>query len=88
MTGSPPVPRSRPRCGRRAPKKPRKLIAAIPIGPEDTLRRLAQRSDKLVCLRVPEDFYALSKFYLHFEQVDDAQVLEILRSHNPAPRKQ
>ena len=36
----------------------------------------------------PEDFYALSKFYLHFEQVDDAQVLEILRSHNPAPRKQ
>ena len=69
-------------------EKPRKLIAAIPIGSEDTLRRLAQRSDKLVCLRVPEDFYALSKFYLHFEQVDDAQVLEILRSHNPAPRKQ
>jgi predicted phosphoribosyltransferase len=69
-------------------EKPRKLIAAIPVGPEDTLRRLAQGSDALVCLRVPEDFYALSKFYLHFEQVDDAQVLEILRSHNPAPRKQ
>mgnify|MGYP001560512826 FL=1 len=69
-------------------EKPRKLTAAIPVGPEDTLRRLAQRSDALVCLRVPEDFYALSKFYLHFEQVDDAQVLEILRSHNPAPRKQ
>lgn len=65
-------------------EKPRKLIAAIPVGPEDTLRRLAQRSDELVCLRVPEDFYALSKFYLQFEQVDDAQVLEILRSHNPA----
>lgn len=69
-------------------EKPRKLIAAIPVGPEDTLRRLARRSDALVCLRVPEEFYALSKFYLHFEQVDDARVLEILRSHNPVPRKQ
>ena len=68
-------------------EKPRKLIAAIPVGPEDTCR-LAQRSDELVCLRVPEDFYALSKFYLHFEQVDDAQVLEILRSHNPAHHQQ
>ena len=62
-------------------EKPRKLIAAIPVGPEDTLRRLAQQADALVCLRVPEDFYALSKFYLHFEQVDDAQVII------PSPRK-
>lgn len=69
-------------------EKPRKLIAAIPVGPEDTLQRLAGQTDELVCLLAPEDFYALSKFYVHFEQVDDAQVLEILRSYNPAPRKQ
>ncbi len=69
-------------------EKPRKLIAAIPVGSDDTLRRLAQQADALVCLRVPEDFYALSKFYIHFEQVDDAQVLGILRTYNPAPRKQ
>jgi predicted phosphoribosyltransferase len=68
-------------------EKPAKLIAAIPVGPEDTLRRLAQQADELVCLRMPETFYALSQFYSHFEQVDDEQVLEILRTHNPAPRK-
>lgn len=61
-------------------EKPRKLIAAIPVGPEDTLRRLAQEADDLVCLRMPETFYALSQFYVHFEQVDDERVLEILRN--------
>ncbi len=66
-------------------QKPRKLIAAIPVGPGDTLRRLAQQADELVCLRMPETFYALSQFYVHFEQVDDAQVLEILKGHNPTP---
>lgn len=64
-------------------EKPRKLIAAIPVGPEDTLRRLARQTDELLCLRVPGVFYALSQFYGHFEQVDDAQVLEALRSYNP-----
>lgn len=69
-------------------EKPRKLVAAIPVGPEDTLRRLAQQSDESVCLLAPEDFYALSKFYVNFEQVDDAHVLDILRSHNPSSHKQ
>src|SRR3989338_1752526 len=61
-------------------EKPRKLIAAIPVGPEDTLRRLARQADELICLRMPEIFYALSQFYVHFEQVDDERVLEILRN--------
>lgn len=69
-------------------EKPRKLIAAIPVGPEDTLRRLAQQADELVCLRMPETFYALSQFYVQFAQVDDAQVLEILKGHNPTIPKQ
>ena len=61
-------------------EKPRKLIAAIPVGPEDTLARLARQADELICLRMPETFYALSQFYVHFEQVDDERVLEILRN--------
>ena len=60
-------------------EKPRELIAAIPVGPEDTLRRLGKQTDGLVCLRLPETFYALSQFYLRFEQVDDRQVLDILQ---------
>lgn len=59
---------------------PRRLIAAIPVGPEDTLVRLAREADELICLRMPEIFYALSQFYVHFEQVDDAHVLEILKN--------
>ncbi|MBI5149154.1 MAG: phosphoribosyltransferase [Candidatus Omnitrophica bacterium] len=68
-------------------EKPCKLIAAIPVGPEDTLQRLSKHADELVCLRMPETFYALSRFYSHFEQVEDDHVLEILRTHNPTPHK-
>lgn len=59
---------------------PKRVIAAIPVGPEDTLVRLAREADELICLRMPEIFYALSQFYVHFEQVDDAHVLEILKN--------
>lgn len=58
---------------------PRRLLAALPVGPPDTLKRLAQDADELVCLRAPSLFTAIGQFYLDFSQVEDAEVLEILR---------
>ena len=58
---------------------PRTLIAALPVGPEDTLRRLADEADLLVCLRVPRHFNAVGQFYLRFHPVDDEEVLRILK---------
>lgn len=61
---------------------PQQLIAAIPVGPRDTIERLEKHADELVCLKRPSVSYALSQFYADFTQVDDGQVLEILRSYN------
>ncbi len=69
-------------------QKPRSLIAAIPVGPKDTLERLAKQTDELVCLWCPETFYALSQFYMHFEQVDDEEVLKILKEFSSLPQAQ
>jgi putative phosphoribosyl transferase len=60
-------------------EKPKRLIAAIPVGPEDTLKRLADDADEVVCLRVPVFFGALSQFYSRFEQIQDEEVLNILK---------
>ncbi|XUX00978.1 MAG: phosphoribosyltransferase family protein [Dehalogenimonas sp.] len=60
-------------------EKPGKLIAALPVGPEDTIKSLARDADELVCLRSPADFGAVGQFYRRFEQLDDADVLDILR---------
>ena len=57
---------------------PIRLIAAIPVGPEDSLCKVAEDADELLCARVPDFFYALSQFYAQFDQIEDKQVLEIL----------
>jgi len=60
-------------------EKPALLVAAIPVGPEDVVRRLSKDADEMVCLRTPPIFSAVGQFYLRFEPVDDADVLKILR---------
>jgi putative phosphoribosyl transferase len=60
-------------------EKPSLLVAAIPVGPEDVLGRLAKEVDEMVCLRAPRFFSAVGQFYLRFEPVDDDEVLRILK---------
>ncbi|MGD0353631.1 MAG: phosphoribosyltransferase family protein [Dehalococcoidia bacterium] len=60
-------------------ERPALLVAAIPVGPEDVVRRLAEDVDEMVCLRTPSFFSAVGQFYLRFEPVDDADVLKILK---------
>jgi putative phosphoribosyl transferase len=60
-------------------EKPALLIAAIPVGPEDVIRRLSEDVDEMICLRAPQFFSAVGQFYLRFEPVDDADVLKVLK---------
>lgn len=60
-------------------EKPEKLVCALPVGPEETIERLSKACDELVLLRLPPSFAAVGQFYLRFEQVEDEEVLEILR---------
>ena len=59
-------------------QKPKKLIAALPVGPQETITRLAEDADEMVCLRAPYSFAAVGQFYIRFEQVEDDQVARIL----------
>lgn len=60
-------------------EQPKSLIAALPVGPKDSLQRIAEDADELICLRVPPFFSAVGQFYLDFAQVTDEEVTEILR---------
>lgn len=59
-------------------EQPEKLIAAMPVGPEDTIRRLAKDVDEMLCLRAPPLFAAVGQFYQQFYPVEDEDVLRIL----------
>jgi predicted phosphoribosyltransferase len=60
------------------------VIAAVPVGAIDTIERLAPGADELLCLRAPEDFGAVGRFYRQFDQVSDETVVAILERHRPA----
>ncbi|ABD68148.1 phosphoribosyltransferase [Rhodoferax ferrireducens T118] len=59
--------------------KPAQLICAIPVSPPDTLAKVADLADEVVCLEAPPFFQAVGQFYQHFPQVDDDEVIELLK---------
>lgn len=61
-------------------QNPRRLVVAIPVGPSDTIERLSRLAE-VVVIEAPELFSAVGEFYNDFEQVDDSEVIEILRKH-------
>jgi putative phosphoribosyl transferase len=72
-------------------EKPQKLVVAVPVGPEDTIMKLADMVDEVVCLRAPPSFGAVGQFYQHFYPVEDEDMLRILseeyRKQNSTPGK-
>jgi putative phosphoribosyl transferase len=59
---------------------PRRLVAAIPVAPQESLSALHSRVDELVVLATPEPFLAVGHHYHAFPQVDDAEVLAYLKA--------
>jgi len=56
-----------------------KIIAAIPVGPPDTLARIHHLVNELVVLHQPSPFQAVGLHYEDFTQVEDEQVCQYLR---------
>lgn len=56
-----------------------RIVVAIPVGPVETCERLREIADDLVCLQMPEPFYAVGTWYERFNQVEDDEVRALLR---------
>lgn len=61
-------------------QKPAKLIVATGVGPADTVESLRVLVDQIICLNIPDNFYAVGQFFSYFPQVEDAQVIECLNA--------
>lgn len=55
-----------------------KIVAAIPVGPPDTMQRIRQLVDELVVLHQPFPFQAVGLYYEDFTQVKDDEVCQCL----------
>jgi len=50
--------------------KPKQVIVAVPVAPEDAVRRLSKFAT-VVCLEMPDPFYAVGNFYRDFDEVTE-----------------
>lgn len=67
--------------------KPKRLVGAIPVGPEETIRVARSRVDELVVLATPEPFWSVGSHYTDFAQVNDREVVEYLNLAEDALRE-
>ncbi len=58
--------------------KPKRLILAVPVSPQETLGYLKKFVDDVICPYTPSPFYAVGEWYAEFGQVTGQTVREIL----------
>lgn len=62
-------------------QKPKELILAVPVCPEEVAPQFIELVDKFYCILKPEVFYAVGQFYEEFGEVEDSEVLKILDNY-------
>jgi putative phosphoribosyl transferase len=63
-------------------KKPRKLVVAVPVASMQAAERIEKEVDEFICLYTPSPFYGVGRFYQDFSQVDDDEVVNLLKELN------
>lgn len=58
---------------------PQRIVVAVPVAAPEALAAVKAKADETVCLLMPEHFYAVGQFYDEFPQVDDEEVIRLLR---------
>jgi len=59
--------------------EPARLLLAVPVAPASAWEWLRTVVDEIVCLDLPEPFAAVGGFYRNFAQVEDVEVVRLLR---------
>ncbi len=62
-------------------RKPKKIIIAIPVAPNETVELLKNEVDKVVTILIPptSNFTSVAQFYDNFEEITDDKVVKIMK---------
>jgi len=61
-------------------ERPSRIVVAVPVGAPESVARLREVADDVVCLEMPPDFRAVSLSYDDFSPTTDAEVMECLQA--------
>lgn len=65
-------------------QKPLSIIVALPVAPPSALNKIKQLEvvSIVICLQAPINFHAVGQFYEEFNQVNDQEVIKLLKEVN------
>lgn len=66
---------------------PRSVIVAVPVAPPSRIEPMHQLCDQVICLHASESFSGIGQFYDDFKQVEDQEVLELLKRGSEHERR-
>ena len=65
-------------------RRPARIVVAVPTASAEALESLRKEADEVITLEPPEEFLgAVGAHYIEFEQVEDAEVKELLSARIP-----
>jgi putative phosphoribosyl transferase len=63
-----------------------RVVVAVPVASTEAVHSLRPLVDQLVCLSVPEPFFAIGIWYHDFDQTSDGEVIDLLQRAEAARR--
>ena len=63
---------------------PKKIVAAIPVCPQETVGTVEKAVDEAIIIETPERFASVGAFYQNFKQLTDKDTAELLRKNKNA----
>jgi len=65
-----------------------RIIVAAPTASREAVAELERSADLVAVLSVPEPYIAVGRWYEHFPQIDDREVVELLAAHRRQRERQ
>jgi putative phosphoribosyl transferase len=65
-----------------------RVVLAVPVAPEVTVRIAEEVADEVVCLESPTPFFGVGEWYRDFSQVSDEEVMARCNGRSRVPRDQ
>lgn len=59
-------------------REPRRIVVAVPVASSESVSALERVADAIVCIAMPEPFYAVGLYYADFRQLEDDDVTRLL----------
>lgn len=58
---------------------PEKIVVAVPVSSAGAAERIREEADEFIALQIPTSFMAVGEFYEQFPQLDDDEVIRLMK---------